>query len=414
MKISEMREKQAKILADARALRDEITDTTVESRVAEIDASHDAAMVEYDKLEARIARDEAVEKREAELNAADERRPIGEDRSVKPGAKPDARTPEDRHKAIFDKFIRSGISELDKEDRAFLKGLEDRAQSVGDNTKGGYFVPDQFQAELVKSLKAWGPMLDPGVTRMLTTATGASMSWPTMDDTANVGALISENTQVSLSEASFGTRSLDAYKYTSGVVLISDELLQDSVMSVDGIINDAMAERIGRIGNTHLTTGDGASKPRGIVTAAGTTAAAGAAAITFDDMINLEHAVDPAYRSDPSVGWMMNDATLKALRKLKDLNGAYIWNPADVMSGAPATISGYRYIINQAVADIGTTNKSVVFGALNRYIVRMVKDFAIKRLVERYADYGQVGFIGFTRFDGDLMDTAAVKTLLHP
>lgn len=414
MKISEMREKQAKILADARALRDEITDTTVESRVAEIDASHDAAMVEYDKLEARIARDEAVEKREAELNAADERRPIGEDRSVKPGAKPDARTQEERHKAIFDKFIRSGISELDKEDRAFLKGLEDRAQSVGDNTKGGYFVPDQFQSELVKSLKAWGPMLDPGVTRMLSTATGASMSWPTMDDTANVGALISENTQVSLSEASFGTRSLDAYKYTSGVVLISDELLQDSVMSVDGIINDAMAERIGRIGNTHLTTGDGASKPRGIVTAAGTTAAAGAAAITFDDMINLEHAVDPAYRSDPSVGWMMNDATLKALRKLKDLNGAYIWNPADVMSGAPATISGYRYIINQAVADIGTTNKSVVFGALNRYIVRMVKDFAIKRLVERYADYGQVGFIGFTRFDGDLMDTAAVKTLLHP
>ena len=414
MKISEMREKQAKILADARALRDEITDATVESRVAEIDASHDAAMVEYDKLEARIARDEAVEKREAELNAADERRPIGEDRSVKPGAKPDTRTQEERHKAIFDKFIRSGISELDKEDRAFLKGLEDRAQSVGDNTKGGYFVPDQFQAELVKSLKAWGPMLDPGVTRMLTTATGASMSWPTMDDTANVGALISENAQVSLSEASFGTRSLDAYKYTSGVVLISDELLQDSVMSVDGIINDAMAERIGRIGNTHLTTGDGASKPRGIVTAAGTTAAAGAAAITFDDMINLEHAVDPAYRSDPSVGWMMNDATLKALRKLKDLNGAYIWNPADVMSGAPATISGYRYIINQAVADIGTTNKSVVFGALNRYIVRMVKDFAIKRLVERYADYGQVGFIGFTRFDGDLMDTAAVKTLLHP
>ena len=235
-----------------------------------------------------------------------------------------------------------------------------------------------------------------------------------MDDTANVGALISENTQVSLSEASFGTRSLDAYKYTSGVVLISDELLQDAVMSVDGIINDAMAERIGRIGNTHLTTGDGASKPRGIVTAAGTTAAAGAAAITFDDMINLEHAIDPAYRSDPSVGWMLNDATLKALRKLKDLNGAYIWNPADVMSGAPAMISGYRYIVNQAVADIGTGNKSVVFGAFNRYIVRMVKDFAIKRLVERYADYGQVGFIGFTRFDGDLMDTAAVKTLLHP
>jgi len=298
MKITEMREKQSKLLADARALRDEITDTTTESRVAEIDAAHDAAMVEYDRYEARIAREEAVEKREAELNAADERRPLGEDRSVKPGSRPDTRTPEERHKAVFDKFLRGGMADLDKEDRSFLKSFEERAQSVGDNTKGGYFVPDQFQSELIKTMKAWGPMLDPGVTRMLNTASGAAISWPTMDDTANVGALISENTQVSLAEASFGTRSLDAYKYTSGVVLISDELLQDAVMSVDGIINDAMAERIGRIGNTHLTTGDGASKPRGIVTAAGTAAAAGAAAITFDDMINLEHSIDPAYRSD--------------------------------------------------------------------------------------------------------------------
>lgn len=412
MTLEEIRAKQAGIVAAARAKLDEIKDDTTAEAAAEITAEHDRAMADYDSLEARAVRQEKLDAREAELNAADDRRPTGENRAVRPGNK-DERTPEQRYADAFGGFVRRGREGLTTDERALL--LPDtRGQAVGTQTQGGYLVPNQFQADLVKSLKAWGPMLDPGVTRMLNTATGASMTWPTMNDTANEGALIGENVQVVTSEVAFGTKSIDAYKYTSGVVLVSDELLQDAVMDVESIIRDAMAERIGRIGNRHLTTGDGASKPNGIVTAAGTQAAAGAAAITFDDLINLEHSIDPAYRSDPSVKWMFADSTLKALRKLKDLEGNYIWQPADVKTGAPAQILGYGYAINQAVADIGTGAKSVVFGAMNRYIVRLVKDFAMKRLVERYADFGQVGFIGFTRLDGELVDTAAVKTLLHP
>lgn len=411
MNIFEMREKQQKLVADARALLADIKDDTAEARVAELEGQHDAAMVEFDKLEARIKREEDAEAREKLLNAADARRPLADTRASE---KVVEKTADEKYAEAFRSFLRGGVANLSPEQRAIIKTVEDRGQSVGTQTQGGYLVPGTFQAELIKSLKAWGPMLDPGVTRMLQTSTGATITMPTMNDTANVGALIGENQQVSVSEIAFGTKSIDAYKYTSGVVLVSDELLQDSVMDVEALVRDAMGERIGRIANTHLTTGDGASKPNGIVTAAGTTAAAGAAAITFDDMINLEHSVDPAYRSDPSIKWMFNDSTLKALRKLKDLNGAYIWQPADVKGGAPATILTYGYVVNQAVADIGTTNKSVVFGAMNKYIVRMVKEFAIKRLVERYADYGQVGLIGFTRLDGELLDTAAVKTLLHP
>ncbi|MBC7149007.1 MAG: phage major capsid protein [Rhizobium sp.] len=410
-KILELREKQQKLVADARALLADIKDDTAEARVAELEGQHDAAMAEFDKIEARIKREEELEARERDLNAADERRPVADTRG---GEKKAEKTADEKYADAFRTFIRGGRSQLSAEERAILKTFEERGQSVGTQTQGGYLVPGVFQAELIKSLKAWGPMMDPGVTRMLQTSTGATITMPTMNDTANVGALIGENQQVSVAEVSFGTKSIDAYKYTSGVVLVSDELLQDAVMDVESIVRDAMGERIGRIANTHLTTGDGASKPNGIVTAAGTTAAAGAAAITFDDLINLEHSVDPAYRSDPSIKWMFNDSTLKALRKLKDLEGNYIWQPADVKGGAPATILTYGYVINQAVADIGTTNKSVVFGAMNKYIVRMVKEFAIKRLVERYADYGQVGLIGFTRLDGELLDTAAVKTLLHP
>ena len=411
MNLTEIRAKQAEIVAAARAKLDEIKDDTTAERAAEINAEHDRAMADYDKLEERAERLIKIEEREAELNAADERRPQGENRQVKPGQETDQRSDAEKYADAFRTFVRGGRSQLSAEQRGILKSYEERAQSVGTNTAGGYLVPVIFQEELVKSLKAWGPMLDPGVTRVLTTATGAAITFPTMNDTANVGSLIAENTQVSLSELAFGTKTIDAFKYTSGVVLVSDELLQDAVLDVEAIIRDAMAERIGRIGNTHLTTGDGSSKPNGIITAATAVNAADDVTITFDDLIELEHSVDPAYRSDPSCKWMFNDSTLKALRKLKDLEGNYIWQPADVKGGAPATILNYGYSVNQAMASIAASAKPVAFGAFNKYIVRMVKEFAIKRLVERYADYGQVGFIGFTRLDGELLDTGAVKVL---
>lgn len=269
-------------------------------------------------------------------------------------------------------------------------------------------------AELVKSLKAWGPMLDPGVTRMINTATGNSITMPTMDDTNNEGALIAENTQVTLAEISFGTKMLDAFKYTSGVVLVSSELLQDSAIDVEAIVRDAMSERIARIGNRHLTVGTGAGQPDGIVTASafGKTAAS-QTAITFDEVIDLEHSVDPAYRAAPGARFMFNDATLKVIRKLKDGEGRYIWQPADMKAGLSSNIDGYSYSINQAMAVPATGAKTIVFGDFQKYAVRMVLQFAIRRLVERYADYDQTGFIGFTRLDGELLDAAAVKHLIQ-
>ncbi|MDW9483204.1 phage major capsid protein [Sinorhizobium meliloti] len=409
-KITELREKQQKLVADARGLLADIKDDTAEVRVAELESQHDAAMAEYDRLEARIKREEALEARERDLNAADDRRPNGEDRSVQGGRHENA---DEARTAAFRSYLRHGLEDMPAEERKVVREM--RAQAVGTDSKGGYLVPEGFMAELVKSLKAWGPMLDPGVTRVLTTTAGNSIPWPTMDDTSNEGSLIGENTQVTETEVAFGTKTLEAYKYTSGVVLVSAELLQDSAIDVEGTVRSAMAERIGRIGNRHLTVGDGSAKPNGIVTAAtAVTGVAAAAALTFDDMIELFHEVDPAYRDDPSVRFMFNDGTLKSLRKIKDtVTGNYIWQPADVRTGAPATILDKPYSINQAMAAIGASNKSVAFGAFNRYVVRMVREFAIRRLVERYADYDQTGFIGFTRLDGELLDAGAVKVLQH-
>jgi HK97 family phage major capsid protein len=276
-------------------------------------------------------------------------------------------------------------------------------------------VPQGFVAELVKRLLAWGPMLDPGITRQVETTSGNQLDWPGMDDTANMGAILAENTVDTEQDIAFNNRQLDAFKYTTKIIRVSEELLQDSALDIEAIVRDAMAERLGRIVNQHLTAGTGTAQPNGIVTAASAGPAAAAAAnIGFDDLIELEHAIDPAYRADPSCRWMMHDGTLKRLRKVKDTEGNYIWQPSDVRSGAPATLLGYGYSINQAMAQVGASARSVVFGPFNRYIVRRVRELIIKRLVERYADFHQVGFIGFARFDGELLDANAVKALVHP
>jgi HK97 family phage major capsid protein len=430
MTVAELRQKQQKLVADARAKLEEIKDDTPEARAKEIEAEYDRIMAEYDAIDRRATQIEQIESREAALASAMSRRPAaGEDRSREAIELPHERgnereTPEKVAEArakAFRTWLRYGDSYMTREERAMLvRAPRDGEQRAfgGEGTGGAdfgygqYLVPQGFMAELVQSLKAWGPMLDAGVARQMVTASGNSIPWPTMDDTSNQGALIAENAQVTLSEIDFGTKNLEAYKYTSGVVLVSSELLQDAAVDVEQIVRDAMAERVARKANADLTTADGSSKPHGIVTAAslGTTAAS-ATAITFDEVMNLEHSVDPAYRALGSCRWMFNDSTLKALRQLKDGQGRYIWQPPDMKAGQPATLLNYPYSINQAMASIATGNRTIVFGAFEKYVVRIVNQFAIRRLVERYADFDQVGFIGFSRIDGELLDTAAVKYL---
>jgi HK97 family phage major capsid protein len=407
--VTELREKQAQIVAEARAALAEIKNDTAEARVAELEGQHDRAMAEYDKLEARIAREEKLAEREAAINAADDRRPLGENRSVKPG---DEKDKDERHATAFRSYLRNGLDGMEVEERKALREL--RAQAAGTDNAGGYTVPQGFSNELVVSLKAWGPMLDPGVVRQIVTATGNQVDWPTLNDTANKGYRLSENAAATNEgDLVFGNKNLDAYKYASGPILVSSELIQDSAFDIEQIVRDAMAERIGRKVNEDLTIGDGTGDPNGIGTASVKGADAAVSAINFDNLVDLVHSMDPAYRKDPSVKFMFNDPTLKSLRKVKDLEGNYIWQPADARTAQPSSILSYGYEINQDMASVGVSTKSVLFGAFNRYIVRRVREIAIRRLVERYAEFDQVGFIGFARFDGELMDSAAVKHLLH-
>lgn len=429
--LQDLNERRQKLLSDARAKFNEITDSTPEARAKEIETEYDAIMADYDKADADVkafeAREEKKRKLEAQEAAAEEartrpdpRRPAGDDVVVDNAKENEQRAAE--HRKAFAQYLRYGVSGLSPEERAILSRYRSNDAEVrGTNpqstttTAGGYTVAEGFMAELIKSLKAWGPMMDGGVVRYLGTATGASIPWPTMDDTSNTGALLAENAQITVSDITFGTKNLDAYKFTSGLVLVSSELLQDSALDVEAIVRDALSERIARVGNSYLTTGNGSSQPNGVATAAaaGITGSS-ATAVTFDDIIDLIHSVDPLYRNSPNVRFMFNDGTLKALRKIKDGDGNYIWQMADVKAGTPDRLFNYPYSINQDVASIGASARSILFGDFSKYVWRQVLNFSVRRLTERYADYDQTAFLGFTRFDGELVDTAAIKRLTHP
>lgn len=285
------------------------------------------------------------------------------------------------------------------EQRAALTG----AQST--TTTGGYTVADELMRSLEVSLLAFGGMRS--VATIIRTATGGPLPIPTTNDTANKGEIIAENTTQNELEMTFGQLVLDAYKYTSKYILASVEFLQDSSINVSAFLGEALANRIGRITNDHYSTGTGSSQPNGIVTAAGSGVTSVADPPTYDNFVDLVHSVDPAYRTNGR--FMMNDATLKTIKKIKvlqysgDSTGVPLWSPS-LVGGQPDTILGYPFVVNQSMASPGSSAKKVIFGDLSKYIIRDVRDFTLLRLDERFAELGQVAFLAFSRHDGDLLD----------
>lgn len=412
-RITELREKQAKLVADARERLDQVNANTDESRAAELEAQHDAAMAEHDKLDKLIEREERMERVESRANELrEQRRPIPKDGDEQRGEQAKV-----EYRQVFAKVIcGTEVSELSAEERQVLKqgAAEFRAQSAGTTTAGGFTVPTELLTEIEKAMKAHGPMYDSDVARVITTSGGGSLKLPTVDDTAKSGGAHTENTALTDDggeDVVFAQKSLDAYAFDTEFVRWSWELEADSIFNMEALLGELLGERLGRIANKQLTIGSGTSAPNGIVPASslGVTAAAGTA-ITFDELIDLEHSIDPAYRKAPGVGYMLNDQTFKAIRKLKDLEGRYIWQQGDVKGGAPGSLNGRPYHINQDMADIAVSAKAVLFGDFKKYWVRKVGAPVIGVLRERF--WPDLGIAGLIRFDGELAQSGAVKHLI--
>ena len=287
------------------------------------------------------------------------------------------------------------------------------AQSAVIGSTGGYLVPEGFVRQLEVALLAFGGVLQ--VADIIRTDEGNDLPMPTSDDTSNTGELIGESEAVSEQHVTVGQMVLKASKYSSKLIKVPAELLEDSAFDLASFIAERLGERLGRIMNTYLTTGTGAGmQPKGIVTAAtlGVTAAS-ATAIAADEIMDLIHSVDPAYR--PGSRFMFHDAVLLYLRQLKDGEGRYLWQNG-MGSGAPDTLYSYPLTINQDMqGSVASATKTIIFGQLSKYKVRQVRGVRMRRLVERYADYDQEGFMAFMRMDGNLLDagTHPVKYLLQ-
>ena len=276
---------------------------------------------------------------------------------------------------------------------------------------GGYTIPEGFVANLEKALLTYGSVRS--VADVLRTASGNDLPWPTADDTGNVGAILGENVTDGEQDVAFSVFQLSAYKYTSKVIKTSVEILQDTGINLAAELGTMLGERIARIQNQHFTTGTGSSQPSGLTVGSATgVTAAGAAAITTDEILDLVSSVDPAYRINGS--WMMHDSTKTALLKLKNSSGDYIWRAGmtagGLMGAVPDTLMGYNVVINNDMPEIATGNVSVCFGNMGAYKVREVLNTSLVRLNERYADAHQVGWVAINRADGGLLTASATNT----
>lgn len=287
-----------------------------------------------------------------------------------------------------------------QEARRCADGLERRAQSVGTTTAGGHTVPNEMMMPLEQALLAWGNIRQ--YATVITTATGATLPIPTVNDTSNKGEIIAENNATNALDTTFGQVTLGSYKYSSKYILVSVELLQDSSVNLPVFIGNALGTRIGRITNDHFTTGTGSSQPQGVVTGAANSSitSASATSITYANLLSVFHSIDPAYRANAT--WMCNDTVKLVLHSLVDSQGRPMMIPS-INGGEADTILGRPLAVNQSMAS-GAAAKGLIFGDLSSYYIREVKQIELMRLDELYASSHQVAFLAFARYDGKLIN----------
>lgn len=313
---------------------------------------------------------------------------------------------EERHAQAVGKYIRGGVADLSAEERNLMAEL--RAQSTGTDAEGGFLTHSEFQARVDEALKAFGGMRD--VAEIINTSNGSDLLFPTFDDTANEADITAENTDIGTDNLAFGQTTIGAHMYTSGVYLVPVQLLQDSLVDIEGMIAGAIGTRIARKQNKDFTVGTGTGQPSGIMTGVTGVETAAVGAIGYDDLVDLIHGVDSAYRSGAK--FMLNDATLAQLRKLKDANGLPLWGMKDLTNGEPNTLLGHSYVINNDMAGIANGANPIVFGDLSKYKIRDVSNVSLQRFDEKYMNALQVGFMGYRRSGGGVVDAGtAFKAL---
>lgn len=397
-KINALREQRTALAKEVRNLLDH---NPGKSWNAEHQSNYDAKMTDIERIDGEIERIQKAADLDAEnrVDAA-----IADTQKVKGAIDPLS------ERGLHATYLRDGMSGLSAEQARVYRNT----MSTTTGSEGGYTVPTLISGTLIDALKAFGGMR--AVAEQFTTNGGNDMSYPTSDGTAEVGELVAQNTQAATADPTFGTVSLSVYKFSSKTITVPIELLQDSVIDIEAFINKRIVQRIGRIQNTYFTTGTGSSQPRGVVAGAssgkvGTTGQT--LTVIYDDLVDLQHSIDPAYREQAACRFMMADSSLKIIRKIKDTAGRPIFVPSydtGISKGAPAELLGSPIQINQDVAVMAANAKSILFGDFSYYKIRDAMGITMFRFTDSaFMTKGQVAFLAWARAGGNLVDTTAVK-----
>ncbi len=394
MTILELREKRAKAWEAAKAFLDSHrTDKGVLS--AEDDAAYTRMEQEITDLGKEISRMERLEALDAQM-----KKPVNQPLTGKPmGSRTIERTgrASDEYRTSFWDMMRS---------KAPLPSVVNALQE-GTDSEGGYLVPDEYERTLVEALEEENVFRQ--LAKVIRTSSG-DRKIPVVA-TKGTASWIDEEGAYTESDDSFGQVSIGAYKVGT-MIKVSEELLNDSVFDLESYIAKEFARRIGAKEEEAFFTGDGSGKPLGILAATGGAetgvTATSSTAVTADELMDLFYSLKSPYRK--KAVWVLNDSTIKAVRKLKDSTGQYLWQPS-LVAGTPDTLLGRPVKTSAYMPVIAAGAKTIAFGDFSYYWIADRQGRSFKRLNELYAANGQVGFLGSQRVDGKLVLSEAVKVL---
>ncbi|OIJ17359.1 capsid protein [Anaerobacillus alkalilacustris] len=297
---------------------------------------------------------------------------------------------------------------------AFWKSMRNKsnfdvqnALKVGTDSEGGYLAPDEFERTLIEALEEENIFRT--LAKVITTSSG-DRKIPVVAS-KGTASWVDEEGLIPESDDSFGQVSIGAYKLAT-MIKVSEELLNDSVFNLQAYIAKEFARRIGAKEEEAFFVGDGTGKPTGIFNATGGAelgiTASSATAVSVDEIMDLFYSLRSPYRKNAV--FVMNDATVKLIRKLKDGNGQYLWQPS-IQAGQPDTILNRPVKTSAYVPTVATGAKTIAFGDFGYYWVADRQGRSFQRLNELYAATGQVGFKGSQRVDGKLILPEAIKVL---
>lgn len=388
MTIVEMREKRAKLWATMEGFLDtHRTDKGVLS--TDDDATYTNMEKDLNDLTNEIRRMERRDAIEAELS-----KPVDSPITAKPQAAPNDKQgrASDAYKEDFGRHLRGKV-------------LLHNVLSEGTDADGGFLVPEEFERQIVTTLDEANVVRS--LAKVITTHSDRKIPVASTHSTAQWTA---ENAAYTESNPTFGQKQIDAFKLTD-LIRVSTELLQDSAFDLENYIAAEFARAFGIAEEQAFCVGTGTNQPTGIFTANGGevgVTAAGANAITVDELISLVYSLKSPYRRNAK--FLMNDATVSLVRKLKDNYGAYLWQPS-VQAGQPDRLLGYEIYTSPYVPTVGAGALTVAFGDFKHYWIADRAGRTVQRLNELYATNGQVGYVATERVDGKVILPEGIKLL---